>query len=59
MDTFAEDIRAEILAHLDAMVELIRLEESEQILFDELEFFKESIDRLYNKLDEGGYDENI
>lgn len=59
MDTFAEDIRAEILAHLDAMVELIRLEESEQILFDELEFFKESIDRLYDKLDEGGYDENI
>lgn len=59
MDTFAEDIRAEILAHLDAMAELIRLEESEQILFDELEFFKESIDRLYDKLDEGGYDENI
>lgn len=59
MDTFAEDIRAEILAHLDAMAELIRLEESEQILFDELEFFKESIDRLYNKLDEGGYNENI
>lgn len=59
MDTFAEDIRAEILAHLDAMAELIRLEESEQILFDELEFFKESIDKLYDKLDEGGYDENI
>lgn len=59
MDTFAEDIRAEILAHLDAMVELIRLEESEQILFEELEFFKDSIDQLYNKLDEGGYDENI
>lgn len=59
MDTFAEDIRAEILAHLDAMVELIRLEESEQILFEELEFFKDSIDKLYNKLDEGGYDENI
>lgn len=59
MDIFAEDIRAEILAHLDVMAELIRLEESEQILFDELEFFKESIDRLYDKLDEGGYDENI
>lgn len=59
MDTFAEDIRAEILAHLDAMTELIRLEESEQILFEELEFFKESIDRLYNKLDEGDYNENI
>ena len=59
MDTFAEDIRAEILAHIDAMVELIRLEESEQILFEELEFFKDSIDQLYNKLDEGGYDENI
>ena len=59
MDTFAEDIRAEILAHLDAMAELIRLEESEQILFEELEFFKDSIDQLYNKLDEGGYDENI
>lgn len=59
MDTFAEDIRAEILAHIDAMVELIRLEESEQILFEELEFFKDSIDQLYDKLDEGGYDENI
>ena len=59
MDTFAEDIRAEILAHIDAMVELIRLEESEQILFEELEFFKDSIDQLYDKLDEGCYDENI
>lgn len=59
MDTFAEDIRAEILAHLEAMTELIRLEESEQILFEELEFFKESIDRLYDKLDEGDYDEDI
>lgn len=59
MDAFVEDIRAEILAHLEAMSELIRLEESEQVLFEELEFFRESVDRLYDKLDEGGYDENI